>query len=452
MFEPGDEDPIYTSVRGTLAACSDGVSYVAVSGGSDSLALAFIAAKAAAACQDVTLRLVHVNHHLQPAADAWARQVRKVAERLRVPLDILSVSVDENRGGGQEEAARAARYRAIAGLVDAERDQVLTAHHRGDQAETVLLRLVRGAGVEGLGAMAPESWSHGFRLVRPWLDIDPELLKKVTGAAGLNPVSDPSNSDDWQFDRAFVRHQVLPLLSTRWPQAATAIARSASQHREATDTLTRLAQRLLQHCQGADPWQLSRERVRTLPSEDAMLLLRHWFKTRGARSPGAARLAEITRQALTTDLPGEHLQFAWDGYVLRNYRTTLYFERDIARDDTLPRTWDCSTGDELTLSHGRLLVERRMGSGLRLPMGRQVTLNYRRDGERVKNGATEDRPGHQSLKKLMQTLGVPPWLRHSLPLVYINDEVAVIPGHRTLGPWAAAADEEGWVFSWEPVC
>ena len=133
MFEPDDEDPIYTSVRGTLAACSDGVSYVAVSGGSDSLALAFIAAKAAAACQDVTLRLVHVNHHLQPAADAWARQVREVAERLRVPLDILSVSVDENRGGGQEEAARAARYRAIAGLVDAERDQVLTAHHRGSR-------------------------------------------------------------------------------------------------------------------------------------------------------------------------------------------------------------------------------------------------------------------------------------------------------------------------------
>ncbi|MGC8519443.1 MAG: tRNA lysidine(34) synthetase TilS, partial [Steroidobacteraceae bacterium] len=196
---------------------------VAFSGGVDSTAL--LAGLARLAAPPAALRAVHIDHGLHPQSVRWSAQCRVLARRLGVPLKVVRVRVEPRPGGSLEEAARTARYGALAaGLKRGE--VLLTAHHQDDQLETVLLQLFRGCGLAGLAAMAPSAPFASSRLLRPLLGFGRAELAAWVDAQGLAVSEDVSNLDE-RFDRNYLRHRVLPAVRARWPGAAGAVARTA---------------------------------------------------------------------------------------------------------------------------------------------------------------------------------------------------------------------------------
>ncbi|PVY61862.1 tRNA(Ile)-lysidine synthase [Pusillimonas noertemannii] len=272
---------------------------VAVSGGADSAMLAVHAAEVARQ-RGIALHFLHVHHGLQLIADDWRGQVHDLAQLLAVPCHSMRVQVDP-AGDGIESAARTARYRALAALAErAGVGHVLLAHHQDDQAETVLLRLLRGAGPQGLGAMAPQMHRDGLVYLRPWLDVSRASILRLADefrrVAGWKPVHDPTNAED-RYTRSAVRERLTPQLDDRWPGWQATLARHARQSREASQVLQEVA---TQDLAGLEPSQDGRSfslaRWRELSQARQALVLRHWLAAQGLRMPTDARLAELMRQ------------------------------------------------------------------------------------------------------------------------------------------------------------
>ena len=204
---------------------------IALSGGADSTALLHLAATSGLLAPSA----IHVHHGLQAAADDWAAHCQALCDRLGVPLRIARVQVDPADSAGPEAAARLARYAAFTDALPAG-GLLLTAHHRGDQAETVLLRLLRGSGVEGLGAIRPLTpFAQGW-LWRPLLDCPGETLRKYACAQGLDWVADPHNRSP-RYARSWLRGELLPRLRERWPEAEAQLAATARRCDEAAGLL-----------------------------------------------------------------------------------------------------------------------------------------------------------------------------------------------------------------------
>lgn len=189
--------------------------------------------------------LLHVHHGLQAAADGWRDRVEDLAGLLAAPLRQARVEVDAAGGKGIEAAARDARYAALARLAHEEGiGLVLLAHHRNDQAETVLLRLLRGTGLAGMAAMAPLKSRDGLSYLRPWLDQDRATILRAAqafaGATGWQPVQDPTNADP-RYTRAALRELLAPVLDARWPGWRAIVARHARHMAEANEILDEVA-------------------------------------------------------------------------------------------------------------------------------------------------------------------------------------------------------------------
>jgi len=273
---------------------------VALSGGADSAMLAVHAASMARA-QGRTIRLFHVHHGLQDAADSWAGQVEMLAEKLALPLDLVRVSVDLSAGLGVEAAARNARYGALADLAHAHGVPViLLAHHRHDQAETLLLRLLRGTGPQGMVGMAQAIERDGVRYLRPWLNLDRSLIlaqaQRWAQATGWQPVADPTNADT-RYARGAVRALLAPVLDARWPSWRDNLARHAHQAADVALILDEVAQEDFSRLEpSVDARSFSLSAWRGLAPAHQALVLRYWFARHGAGMPSQAKLAELMRQ------------------------------------------------------------------------------------------------------------------------------------------------------------
>lgn len=273
---------------------------VGLSGGADSAMLAVHAALFARRA-GIELHCLHVHHGLQAPADGWQAHVHDLAQMLRLPCHTRYASVDASGGDGIESAARDARYAALrdlAGLAGLE--HVLLAHHRNDQAETVMLRLLRGAGPTGLAAMAPSVRRQGLIYLRPWLDIDRALILQQAQAfadiSGWTPVHDPSNADD-QYTRAAVRERLVPELDERWPGWQGSLVRHARQSAELREVLEEVAaQDFAQLAPSPDARSFSLAAWRGLSPARQALVLRHWLTQQGLRTPTDARLQDLMRQ------------------------------------------------------------------------------------------------------------------------------------------------------------
>ena len=218
---------------------------VGFSGGLDSTVLLHLLANAPGR-RPGGLRALHVHHGLQAVADDWQQHCSKLCATWNIPLQLVHVEVPRDTGQGLEAAARDARHGAFKAHLH-EGEWLALAHHQDDQAETFLLRALRGAGVDGLGAMqALRSFGNGT-LWRPLLQVPRSALETYASQHGLHWIEDPSN-DSADFDRNFLRLQVLPLLRQRWPHASAAMARSAGLTAQAAELLHENDAALLQHC------------------------------------------------------------------------------------------------------------------------------------------------------------------------------------------------------------
>jgi tRNA(Ile)-lysidine synthase len=419
--------------------------WVAYSGGLDSCVLLH-ALHACGGRLHAEIGAVHVNHGLQAHAGEWEVRCRQACEALGVRYVSLSVDAAAGPGESPEAAARAARYAALRRWLPAGHC-LLTAQHRDDQAETLLLQLLRGSGVHGLAAM-PELSTFGNGLhLRPLLDYPRSELHTWALAAGLTWVEDPSNIDT-AFDRNFLRAGVMPVLRQRWPAAATSLARSAAHCAEAADLIGQLAELDLQHVQGRHAGTLSVAGLDSLPAARRRNVLRHWMRAHTGTFPPAAILAHVLRDVLASRHDAEPCVRCGD-YEIRRYRDALcLLPRQTAPLPHEAMPWSLLAPLPLPRAGGVLRVAPGTGCGIRksLVAANGVQVRWRQGGERCRPAG---RRHHHSLKKLFQAHAIPPWERGRIPLIYIGDELAAVAGLWVCEPFQAGPTDAGLWIDWD---
>jgi tRNA(Ile)-lysidine synthase len=415
--------------------------WLAYSGGCDSHVLLHAAAQLRKAGRLPAIQAVHVDHGLQASSAAWARHCAAVCADLEFPLMMLRVDARRERGESPEAAARQARYRAIAALMQAG-DCLLTAHHQDDQAETLLLQLLRGGGPHGLAGMAERSVFAAGLHARPLLGFSRDDLRHYASQRSLRWIDDPSNADSG-FDRNYLRNDVMPLLRERWPAAARVLARGAVHQAEAAQLLDGLAAQDLAQCRNEDN-TLRIAALRMLVEARQRNVLRYWLKQLGFNLPDSVRLVHLREQILHA-APDRSPIVQWPGVTVRRYRDRLYAlspEPPVDTDRVLP--WDI--GQPLHLSDNVSVVAvAARGEGVKATLcrGYPVTVRFRRGGEAC-------RPAPQAatrpLKKMLQEIGMPPWERERVPLIYVGDRLAAVAGYWVCAPCQAGNGEEGIRF------
>lgn len=384
---------------------------VAFSGGMDSTVLLHLAV----AARLPKLSAIHIHHGLQTSADDWAEACAAQCAAWQVPLQVLRVVVDAAHPKGPEAAARAARYAALQAQLPAGA-MLLTAHHAGDQAETILLRLLRGTGVEGLAAMPITSRlaDSGSMLWRPLLRVPRETLLAYAQQHDLHWIEDPHNADP-RYARSWLRAQVMPALRTRWPDADTQLARAADHATDATLLLTNLANTLLLTLRGAEGG-LSVAGLIALQPAERRLVLRHWLQQQGLPPPFAQTLQQLETDVLPAGATAMPL-LRWPGAEFRRYRDQLFAGPTLAEvPGDLCLDWDGTAPLTLPAGLGKLRAE--------APQPMQVRFAV--PGLRIRLAGA---PHSRSLKQLSQENAVPPWWRERLPIIFVNRTVASIAGH-----------------------
>jgi tRNA(Ile)-lysidine synthase len=379
---------------------------VGLSGGVDSVVLLH-GLRDVAAREGFRLSAVHVHHGLSPHADAWTAFCRKLCKAWGIPLAVRKVRV-HRQGAGLEAAARAARRAALA---SARADTIALAHHLDDQAETVLLNLLRGAGPRGAAAMPAEGRLGDKRLLRPLLAVPRRAILAYARAHRLHWVEDESNRDD-ALTRNFLRLHVGPLLESRFPRWRESLARAA---------------RLF----GA----------RDARAEHA---LRAFLARQGLRAPSEAKLAEMLKQLTAS---GARTRIRHDGKELRMYRGGIEVAPALEAPAFAPLDWQGEPRLPIAALAGELRFRRARGAGIdaALVEGRTFRVRVRAGGERLQ---PDPRRPRRSLKNLFQEAGVPPWRRERLPLLFCGNELVWAPGLGVDAAWQAAGRSRSIVPEW----
>ncbi len=409
---------------------------VALSGGLDSTVLLHALA-ATRGSHAVPLAAVHVDHGLHRESGRFAALAADFAKSLDVHCEIVTISVGS--GAGPEAAARDARYSALASRMRAG-DWLITAHHADDQAETLLLNLLRGSGPEGLAAMPPiRPFGPGF-LVRPLLGAARADLATYAAEAGLAWNDDPSNADQ-SLDRNYLRQQVLPNLRARWPHAVRRLGRSAELNREAARLLREIADREIEALRTPDG-ELPAAALRELPSATKGRILRRAVERAGLPQVPPGAFGEILNSLLGARADSNPL-VSWHGGHCRRFRDTLYLLPPEPEPAFEGRRLAPGRPVDLGAGLGRLMLEKIAITGIAPALAEAgLVLQARRGGEEIKPLGHEHT---RKLKKLLQDHGVFPWLRDSLPILYAGSELVAVAD---LWIAAAAAATPGYAIRW----
>ncbi|MGD2119509.1 MAG: tRNA lysidine(34) synthetase TilS [Chromatiales bacterium] len=393
---------------------------IAFSGGCDSTVLLHAISKI---IEQLPGRLlaVHINHGLQPQADAWQQYCAQAAAALKIDYCSLSLKL-EQQAGNLEARAREARYAALHSMLQSG-DVLLTAHHEDDQAETLLLNLLRGSGVEGLSAMQQFSDFGQFHLLRPLLGITLEEINNYAARHDLDWIEDPSNQQS-HFDRNFLRNEVVPLLLQRWPAAKNTIARSAHNCQDASQLVHQQAIQDLQNCRTTSPHMLDIEKLQEKSVVQQKYLLRAWFQSLSLALPDHDKLEYIITTFIQCRADARPL-LQWSNVKLRRYDGNLY----VSVEKSLEPPEQPVVFSRQDIQSGRKLLPGIAGE-LRFSTVSQDIHDTEKLQVRFREGAEScvltGRQGHRKLKKLFQQWRVPPWMRQHVPLIYWSDELIAI--------------------------
>lgn len=421
---------------------------IALSGGRDSAALLRACSAWRDAGNAVRLVALHVHHGLQADADAWEGACARMAEAAGVAFHVRRVHVATGEGQGLEEAARDARYAALREMcAQTGASILLTAHHQDDQAETVLLQLLRGAGVDGLAAM-PMVREGEVTLLRPWIDVPRSEIERYARAHRLSWIDDPSNED-----ARYARNALRPLLAgmaDHFPAYREALARSAAHLADAAALIGEVAQGDLAQTTSAQG--LSVEALAALSVARQRAVLRAWLSRSGLRAVSARRLEDLRLQLLHAREDG-CLRIDLPGQRVRRYRGLAVVEPEgeagappVAVE---PIRFDPAHRVEQRVNvagWGGVLVFSPIAAGID-PQTLQAPLLLapRRGGERIvlRSGGPS-----RALKQAYQEAGIPAWARASLPLLYAGGRLVFAAG---LGiDRAATGSGPGWDVYWHP--
>jgi len=422
---------------------------VGLSGGADSVVLLDCLQRVARK-RRIRLSALHINHQLSPNAARWSAFCRRLCRARGIPFE--SVKVEVPRDASVEAAARAARYTVFSRQPC---DYVVLAHHQDDQVETLLLQLLRGAGVKGLAAMPLVRKARDPSLVtrhsspailRPLLDVTRREILEYAKARSLQWVEDESNRDT-RFRRNFLRHEILPAIALRFPSYGVTIARSAGHLAEASRLLDDMA--LSDGAAQSEDGTLPVDVLRRLPRARARNLLRFFLAERGIEPPGAARLEEALRQALGAKQDAR-VSVDVGGASLMRYAGRLHVvPAGGSPTQQYSRRWRGEAKLVLPEAGGVLTLARTRGAGIsaaRLRSG-AVTIRPRAGGERFQPDCLRPR---RSLKNLFQEERMAPWLRERLPLIFHDEMLVWVPGIGVDCAFQAGKGEPALLPSWSP--
>jgi tRNA(Ile)-lysidine synthase len=418
----------------------DSLLAVALSGGLDSTVLLDATVRCFGASRVIAL---HIHHGLSPNANAWAAHCDAFAASLEVRFAARHVDVARAGGESLEAAARDARYRALDDLCEEQHARaLLIAHHADDQAETVLLQLLRGAGVAGLAAMAPVRADGSLPRLRPLLHLLRAQLEQYAHERDLSWIDDESNADT-RYSRNALRHDVLPVLAVHFPGFRDALARTASHAASAQrllDDLARIDVDAARHHEEEGALQL--DTVLALDDERALNLLRFWIRSRGLQAASTARIADMLRQLRDASAArdGHALRIDHAGFSLRVYRNALFWEPGDSADapDTDEGTSAPKAPCELQWQGEEVWrVPQWRGSFVFEPVdtpaddvigegvlrAAPLVARSRAGGERMRVAA--EAPS-RTLKNLFQERGVPAWKR-DVPLLFSGESLLFVP-------------------------
>lgn len=396
--------------------CAEGINkkyLLAYSGGLDSHVLLHIFAELRSS-YSYHLSAIHINHSINSHAEQWTEHCAKVCAELNINFITRTLSISHSNN--LEEQLRQHRYQLLENSLEANA-VLLTAHHQNDQAETILLQLCRGAGVSGLAAMPRiKPFGLGFH-ARPLLDFTREDLLQYANDHQLKWIEDESNNNS-QFTRNFLRHEILPLLSKRWPTVTQTLARSAGNCADAQQFIEMSAQQLLKNMQGTISGTLSVKKILLLNQIEQRHVLRAWIDQAKFLMPSTTKMQQIL-QTLLHARADKMPHVSWGNVEIRRYRDNLFIMPQLTQHDTnqvIP--WDLS---QPLILPGIGKLEALSGHDLK-----NVTVQFRKGGEML---CLPGRKHHHELKKVFQMWGVLPWLRDRIPLVYKDDTLISVVGY-----------------------
>lgn len=412
--------------------------YIAFSGGLDSHILLHATRHLYPSAH---LTAIHINHGWHKGAKQWEIHCQTICNTLNIPLIIerLTISPESMARYGPEEAARRERYATLHRYLN-NKDCLLTGHHLEDQAETLLLQLLRGAGIQGLASMPLFSQHNSAYHLRPLLSWTRQDRINYAKQHQLSWIEDSSNLDQ-RYHRNFIRHSVLPLLKQRWPSMVTTLARTARHCAQANDLSIEIAIQDLATCE-IKKGSLSVTALCQLSSLRQDNVLRYWIKKQLNAVPSTDQFLQIKQLVFTKQTP---IQFSVNGWAIRRYRDTLYANILLPTSYLSLQTntiqWNLKY--PLPLEKGNALVAiPTYGKGIRRSIFSDnnpiLTIQFRQGGERFH---PQGRCGSHPLKKLFQEWNIPPWERPHVPLLYFNRQLLAVSGLAVADHVAAQKDE-----------
>lgn len=391
---------------------------VGFSGGLDSTVLLHCLSLDPNLCKK--LEAVHIHHGLSPHAHLWADHCQAFCGQLNIPLTIKKVQIDKR--SNIEEAARLARYQVFEHYLKEKTACLVLAHHQNDQAETLLLHILRGAGVDGMSAMKPKMSYRGAAIRRPFLHLSRSTLLRYAEQNALSWIEDESNQDS-RFSRNFLRQEVFPLLEKRWPQCSVNFARTIAHCQQAKGLLHDLA---MIDCTelAARSNVLMITPLKTLPHARLCNVLRVFIKMNTGKQPSQCQLNQMVQQFFYSRQDAMPT-FSHSHFVLKRHQDKLFIVRqqDLASSLNQQSWHDFPAPLALARIHKRLVARPGM-PGIKIAPHAKMAVRFRQGGESLRYlGQTK------MLKKLFQDWNIPTWIRGQIPLLFIDDELIMVVGY-----------------------
>ena len=431
-----------------IVSLSDGSEiFVAYSGGVDSTVMLHLLANLRLR-RSFHLVALHVNHGIHPDSDNWEQHCQDLSQSLGIVFSSVQLDLAKKNARVSENTARLARYGWFESQLK-KQDYLLTAHNKNDQAETFLLKLMRGTAGNGIASIPPVRKLGQGQLVRPMLSFTRQQIEEYATIHGLDYIHDPSNDDINNYDRNFIRHVILPQMQTKWPSAIDRINTTIKSLSNTNNLLSEIGK------MDIDKWVEKNVSAVNLSSIDERLqiqafnklslirqinMIRYWLRNHAIPEPSRDALANFLSTVIHSD--AQYGEMNLQRFKLCRYKNHLYIARTV-HSMTLfnPVVWDMNENLLLPELQMRLVPKRTIGGGISLEkLSDEVVVQFRKGGERIK---LPGRNHSSSLKKLFQAHCIPPWERNLLPLICCGDEIVAVVPWIVAEKYQASAKEKG---------
>ena len=414
---------------------------IALSGGVDSMVLLDLLSKAKRS-SDV-IKAIHINHNLHESSKEWVDFVKDVCKKYKLPLIIESIN-PKQEGFGLEADAREQRYNKFKEII-LDNECLLTAHHLDDQIETTLFRIFRGTGLDGLRSIRKKAKFGKGLLCRPLINIPREAIEKYAKLNDIKWIEDPSNKNI-DFDRNYLRNNIVPSIKKRWPNAQKTITRLSS--------LAENNQKLLHELAKEDIGEIEKFNVLDIGilSNKSSLRINNIFRFMILKNKMGIPSLKVLENGIETliNAKSDSPIITWDGFSIRRYKNTLYFfNPDLKQDEIRPLKMKWFIDETINLGGNRGSIQARFikGQGIALnKCPKSLEIKYRKGGEQIKPS------GHKitkSLKNLFQENNVLPWVRDQIPLFYLDEELISVGDLWFNQDYKAKEQEDGFLISWD---